>query len=78
MLELFSVPKGTKPGGDNRVRWFEVGSVWAIETGTAFDPIVFFDNTVGVDDDTGTPKEVLEVKWAGGDLTTFFKVVGEG
>ena len=26
----------------------------------------------------GTPKEVLEVEWAGGDLTTFFKVVGEG
>jgi hypothetical protein len=75
---LGCVPKGTKPGRGDRVGWFKVGSVWAIGTGTAFDPIVFFNNSVGVDNDTRTPKEVLEVEWAGSDLMTFVKVVGEG
>jgi hypothetical protein len=71
-------PKGTKPGGDDRVSWFEIRLVWAIKVGAAFDSIIFFDNSVRVDDDMGTPKEVLEVERAGGDLTTFVKVVVEG
>ena len=72
------MPRGTEPGGGDRVSWFKIGSVWAIGTGAAFDPIVFFDDSVRADDDTGTPKEVLEVERTGGDLMTFVKVVVEG
>ena len=72
------MPRGTEPGGGDRVSWFKIGSVWAIGTGAAFDPIVFFDDSIGADDDTGTPKKVLEVEWAGGDLMTFVKVMVEG
>ena len=72
------MPRGAEPGGGNRVSWFEIGSVWVIGAGAVFDPIVFFDDSVGADDDTGTPKKVLKVERAGGDLMTFVEVVVEG
>src|SRR5712672_1745947 len=72
------MPRGAEPGGGNRVSWFKIGLVWAIGAGAAFDPIVFFGDSVGADDDTRTPKEVLEVEWTGGDLMAFVKVVVEG
>jgi len=75
---LGCIPRGTKPGGGDGIGWFEVGSVWAIGMCMVFDPVIFFDNTVGLDNDTGTPKEVLEVEQTGCDLTTFVKVVVEG
>src|SRR5712671_6726904 len=34
------MPRGTEPGGGDRVGWFKIGSVWTIRTGAAFDPIV--------------------------------------
>src|SRR5712672_2222636 len=72
------MPRATKPGGGDRVSWFEIGSVWVIGAGAAFDPIVFFDDSVGADNDTGTPKKVLKVERTGGDLMTFVKVMVEG
>ena len=72
------IPRGTEPGGGDSVSWFEVGSVWSIGTGAAFDPIILFDDSVGLYDDTGTPKEILEVEWTGCDLMTFVEVVVEG
>jgi hypothetical protein len=75
---LGRIPRGTEPGGGDSVGWFEVGSVWSIGASAAFDPIVLFNNSVGLDDDTGAPKEVLEVEWTGCDLMTFVEVVVEG
>ena len=72
------MPRGAEPGGGNRVSWFEIGSVWAIGASAVFDPIIFFNVSVGADNDTGTPKKVLEVERTGGDLMTFVKVVVEG
>jgi hypothetical protein len=75
---LGCIPRGTEPGGGDSVGWFEVGSVWAIGTGVAFDPVIFFNNSVGLDDDMGVPKEILKVERTGCDLTTFVEVVVEG
>ena len=72
------IPRGSEPGGGDSVSWFEIGSVWSISASAAFDPIVLFDDSVGLDDDTGMPKEVLEVERTGCDLVTFVKVVVEG
>jgi len=72
------MPRGAEPGGGDRESWLEIGSVWAIGASVAFDPIIFFNDSIGADNDTGTPKEVLEVERTGGDLMTFVKVVVEG
>jgi len=75
---LGRIPRGTELGGGDSVGWFEIGSVWAIGTGAAFDPVIFFNNSVGLDDDMGAPKEILEVERTGCDLTAFVEVVVEG
>jgi hypothetical protein len=75
---LGRIPRGTEPGGSDSIGWFEVGSVWAIGVGAAFDPVIFFNNSIRLDDDMGAPKEILEVEWTGCDLATFVKVVVEG
>ena len=72
------IPRGTEPGGGDGVSWFEVGSVWSISASAAFNPIVLFDDSVGLYDDTGAPKEILEVERTGCDLTAFVEVVVEG
>jgi hypothetical protein len=75
---LGRIPRGSEPGGGNSISWFEIGSVWAIGASAAFDPIILFDDSVRLDDDTGAPKEVLEVEWTGCDLMAFIEVVVEG
>ena len=36
-----------------------------------FNPMVFFNNSVFGDDDSGSPEEVYKVKWAHGDAMAF-------
>ena len=41
-----------------------------------FNPMVFFDDSVFSDNDSGSPKEVYKVKWARGDATAFVVMRG--
>lgn len=73
-----SGPSGVDPGRGNGIGRVKVGSIWAVRTGASFDPIVFFDDAFRSEDYSCTPKEILEVKWAGSYSMTFFKVVVKG
>jgi len=70
-------PKGANPRISDEVCGCEKGTIWAVWTGTALDPIVFFGDTFDGEKDTGVPKKILEMEWAGGDSTDLVEVVVE-
>ena len=53
------------------VSWFEAWAVRSSGLSVSFYPVVFFGYTFVVKDCCVSPKEVLKVKRAGGNLATF-------
>ena len=45
--------------------------------GAFLNPMVFFSDTLVVDNDSGSPQQVQEVKWAGYDVVAFIQSMEE-
>jgi hypothetical protein len=61
------------PRIEDSVSWFEVWMIRLFGLSISFYPIIFFENISVVKDCCVLPKEVLEVKRADGNLSTFVK-----
>ena len=70
-VKLGDLPKDSGPRVRYRVCGLEVRDVGSVGEGSSFNPMVFFSNSLVVDDNGGSPQEVQEVKWAGSDTTAF-------
>ena len=55
------------------VSWFKAWAVRSSGLLVSLYPVIFFGYTVVVEDCCVSPKEVLKVKRAGGDMATFVK-----
>ena len=70
-VKLSDLPEETCPGVHYSVRGLEVGDIGSVGDCSVFDPMVFFGNTVVVDDNSGSPQEIQEVDRAGSNTATF-------
>ena len=59
------------PRVEDSVGRFKAWMIGSSRLSVPFNPVIFFRYSFIVEDDCVTPKEVLEVKRAGGDLSTF-------
>jgi hypothetical protein len=64
---------GANPRVGDSVSWFKAWAVGSSGLSVSFYPIVFFGYSFIVEDCRVSPKEVLEVKRAGGDMSAFVK-----
>ena len=66
-------PMGANPRIEDSVGGFKVWTVESSILSVSFDSIILFRYSVVVEDSCVLSKEVLEVKWADGDLLAFVK-----
>ena len=71
-IRLGYSPMGTNPRVMDGIGGFKVWAVGSSGLSILFNPIIFFVYSVVVEDSRVSPKEVLKMKGAGGDLSAFF------
>jgi hypothetical protein len=70
-VQLSSGPSCSRPRVVNGVSRFKTGVVGAVSFSVVFDPIVFFCDSLVVEDNGVSPEEVFKVQGACGHVAAF-------
>jgi hypothetical protein len=70
-VQLSCGPSCSGPRVINSVSRFEAGTIWVVSFSVAFNPIVFFCDSLVVKDNSVSPQEVFKVQGACSYVVTF-------